>query len=589
MRSFEIPYLADWVTCTIRWVLLVGVTLSFSQSGSLNSINLVLIGLVILWNLFVTALATLYRRLQFHRLINLTFDLLITFLLFVMNQGSVGPLVWVGVVAIATASVYYEWRGSLIMAALVSLMQAGWVLFSTDLKIPLATLWPTLGYNLLAAGVAAVAGTLLMRQLRSSYQSFLQSRKESERKAQLAERNRMQAFYGMVETMSATLNYQVVVDAVLDLSVSALGGEEGTVGQMVSAVLLFGKAHDLAVASARHFTGRDLHTTFPAEKGVLQEALASSEVKVIQNPAEDPELNQIISLESYRSALILPLHRGVNAYGVMLFAHPELSYFDPERVELLEMISHQAVIAIQNARLYQELEREKERIVLTQDEARRRLARDLHDGPIQSVSAIVMRADIASHLVRSQPAQACDELAKIEDLARRSTDELRHMMFTLRPLELESSGLVPALQAMAGKMDDIYQQNVQLEVDPAVVEELDPAKQTVVFYLCEEAVNNARKHAQATLIQVRLNFFPPQHELALLEIIDNGVGFNVKDVLGSYENRGSLGMINLQERTDLINGLMNIESAPGKGTRVQVLIPLTEMAADLLQRGKVAK
>ncbi len=589
MRSFEIPYLADWVTCTIRWVLLLGVTLSFSQSGSLNPLNLVLIGLIILWNLFVTALAGLYRRLQFHRLINLAFDALITFLLFAMNQGPAGPLVGIGVAAVATASVYYEWRGALAMAVIVSFMQAGWTIFSGAPGISIASLPLALSYNLVAAAVTAVAGTVLMRQLRNSYHTFLQSRRDSERKAQLAERTRMQAFFGLVETMSATLNYQVVIDAVLDLSISALGGEEGPVGQMVSAVLLFGKAHDLGVASARHFTARDLLYTFPAEKGVLQETLASSEVKAIQNPAEDPELSQIITLEPCRSALILPLRRGVNAYGVMLFAHPEPAYFDSERIELLEMISHQAVIAIQNARLYQELEQEKERIVQTQDEARRKLARDLHDGPIQSVSAIVMRANVATHLVQEEPAQACDELAKIEDLARRSTNELRSMMFTLRPLMLESEGLIPALQTMAAGMGQTYQQNVQLAIDQAVVDQLEPAKQTVIFFLCEEAANNARKHAQATLIQLRLNFFASQRELALLEIIDNGVGFNVKDVLGSYEKRGSLGMINLQERTDLINGLMNIESAPGKGTRVQVLIPLTEMAADLLQRGKVAK
>ena len=589
MRSYDVPYLADWVTCSIRWVLLVGVTLSLSQTGNLSPTNFVLIALVILWNLFTTALATLYRRLQFHRPINLVFDALISFLLFIMNRGSAGPMVGIGIMFIITASVYYEWRGSLASMVIISLMQIGWVISTGDPKIPFSSLGSTFEFNLLAGVITAIVSTFLMRQLRGSYRSIIQARKDAERKVQLAERTRMQTFYQMVETMSATLNYHVVIDAVLDLSVNALGGEDGPVGQMVSAVLLFGNAHDLNVASARRFTRGDLKQTFPGEKGILQEIMNSLEVKVIQNPSEDPELNQIITLASCKSALLLPLRRGVNAYGVILFAHPEEAYFDAERIELLEMISHQAVIAIQNARLYQELEQEKERIVQTQEEARRKLARDLHDGPIQSVSAIVMRADVATHLVEQEPKQVCDELAKIEDLARRTTTELRHMLFTLRPLALESEGLVSALQAMADKMGDTYQQNVQLEIDQAVVDQLELGKQTVIFYLCEEAVNNARKHAQATLILLRLNYFPQQPDLALLEIIDNGIGFDVKGVLGSYEKRGSLGMINLQERADLVNGLFNIDSEPGKGTRVRVLIPLTEMAADLLQRGKVGK
>ncbi len=589
MRSFDIPYLADWATSTIRWVLLLGVTLSLSTAASLNSTNLTLISLAVFWNLFASALATLNRRLQFHRPINVVFDTLICFLIFIFNRGPIGPMIWVGIIAIATATIYYGWRGGLVMTAAITFLQAGWVLFNGDPKITLASFDVTLIYNLGAGIFTIITSTFLIRYLRARYNTMLKSRKDSERKAQLAERTRMQTFYGMVETMSATLNYQVVIGVVLDLSVNALGGEEGPVGQMVSAVLLFGKAHDLNVAAARHFTSRDLQLTFPAEKGVLHEMIGSPEVKVIQNPAEDPELSQIITLEACKTALILPLHRGVNVYGFMLFAHPDAGYFDPERIELLEMISHQAVIAIQNARLYQELEQEKERIVQTQEEARRKLARDLHDGPIQSVSAIVMRADVAAHEIEHAPKQACEELAKIEELARRTTIELRHTLFTLRPLALESEGLISALQAMADTMRETYLQNVQLEIDQEVVDRLELSKQTVIFYLCEEAVSNARKHAQATLILLRLNYFPQQPELALLEVIDNGIGFDVKEVLGSYENRGSLGMVNLQERTELVNGLLNIDSAPGKGTRVRVLIPLTEMAADLLQRGKVNK
>jgi signal transduction histidine kinase len=133
-------------------------------------------------------------------------------------------------------------------------------------------------------------------------------------------------------------------------------------------------------------------------------------------------------------------------------------------------------------------------------------------------------------------------------------------------------------------MRDTYEQNVEVEIDPDTVQKLEINKQGVIFSIVEEAVNNARKHAQAHLILVSLKN-GRDNGLAVLEICDDGVGFDVKAVNKAYEKRGSLGMVNLRERSQLINGLLNIESFPGKGTRVQVFIPLNEEAADRLQRG----
>jgi signal transduction histidine kinase len=588
MRTFDIPYLADWAVSSFRWVLLLGVTVALAQADGFKITSGILLFLFIIWNLFTTALAIFYRRLKFHRPINVIFDTLACFALFIVNQGISGPLVWVGALVITTAAIYYEWRGSLASMGIITLLECGWTYINSGGAFNFKELGPILEFNLIACVITVIIGMLLMQRLRATYKATVSSRRDAERRAQLAERTRMQTLYQMIETISATLNYHEVIDVVLDLSAKALAAGDGVADQLVSAVLLFGD-HDLNVASARRFTPRDTQITFPATEGILQEVLQSAVPKVIKDPQTDPELSKITTMEGCASAFILPLRRGVNAYGMMMFAHPTASFFTADRIELLEMISHQAVIAIQNARLYQELELEKERIVLSQEEARKKLARDLHDGPIQSVSAIVMRADVAIHMIESEPRQANSELERIEDLARRTTKELRHMLFTLRPLALESEGLIPALQAMADKMRDTYQQNVKIQVDESVIKLLELGKQTVIFYLSEEAVNNARKHANASKILVQLQFFPKQPELALLEIIDNGVGFNVKEVMSSYEKRGSLGMINLQERADLVNGLLNIDSTPGKGTRVRVLIPLTEKAADLLQRGKVAK
>jgi signal transduction histidine kinase len=238
-------------------------------------------------------------------------------------------------------------------------------------------------------------------------------------------------------------------------------------------------------------------------------------------------------------------------------------------------------VAIQNARLYQDIVDERERMIEVQEEARKKLARDLHDGPTQSVSAIAMRVNLAQRMIAKDPKQAGEELGRIEELARRTTKEIRHMLFTLRPLVLESQGLVAALQSMAEKMKETYSQNVLLNIDDSVLKSVEMGKQGVIFYIVEEAVNNARKHARADHIWVNLR--PFEQAMALLEIVDDGVGFDVAAMNRAYDQRGSLGMVNLRERTELVNGVLDVKSVPGKGTRVQVYIPLSEEAADRLQ------
>ena len=195
-----------------------------------------------------------------------------------------------------------------------------------------------------------------------------------------------------------------------------------------------------------------------------------------------------------------------------------------------------------------------------------------------------MRINLTRRMFGKNAKKALGELGKIEELAHRTTKEIRHMLFTLRPLILESQGLKAALESMAEKMRETFTQNVIIEVNEKIIESLEMGKQGVIFYIVEEAVNNARKHAAAPNIWVRLK--PMDPGLSLLEIQDDGVGFDVNAVNKAYDNRGSLGMINLRERTELVNGLLNIQSQPGKGTLIQVYVPFTEEAADRLHHAR---
>ncbi|MBI4770990.1 MAG: sensor histidine kinase, partial [Chloroflexi bacterium] len=242
---------------------------------------------------------------------------------------------------------------------------------------------------------------------------------------------------------------------------------------------------------------------------------------------------------------------------------------------------NQAVIALQNAQLFRGLAREKERIVEVEEEARKKLARDLHDGPTQAIAAIAMRTNYTRRLMERDTGAAVAELFTIEDLARRTTKEIRHMLFTLRPLILESQGLEAALRQLAAKMYETHEQKVKVETHPGATENLEMGKQGVIFYIAEEAANNARKHAEAEMIWLRLR---QKDDIFSLEVEDNGVGFNVGKVDASYDQRGSLGMVNMRERAELVGGVLKVESAEGKGTRIRVYVPLTEAAADKLRR-----
>jgi signal transduction histidine kinase len=436
----------------------------------------------------------------------------------------------------------------------------------------------------LTLGLGALFGYIANNMIRDMRRIRKQTIDERERQ-QRVENERVRTIYSLTSTLTATLNYHSVLESALDLSLTALSTdpETGPEDRLVAAVLLF--AGDmLIVGSARRFTTADMRVQLPGQAGILAQVINDGNSVLAKSASRDKELAHIVALRTCNSIYTFPLRTGYNVYGVMIFGHPDSEYFTPDRRDVIDILGSQLVIAIQNSRLYQDLADEKNRMVEVQEEARKKLARDLHDGPTQSVSAIAMRVNLARRMIERDPKAAAEELTKIEDLARRTTKEIRHMLFTLRPLVLESQGLVAALQAIAEKTKETYGQEVLVKVDESILPDLEMGKQGVIFYIAEEAVNNARKHAQAPHIWIRLRTL--EQDIVLLEIVDDGLGFDVDAVTRAYDKRGSLGMVNLRERTELVSGLLHIDSAPGKGTKVQVFIPLTDDAVDRIHHSK---
>jgi signal transduction histidine kinase len=434
------------------------------------------------------------------------------------------------------------------------------------LTLPLGVLFAV---SALAVGAAYA---LERRPLLHTPVEVVEAHREA-RESRESDRARSRALYDLALALSFTLDYRKILQAAMEAGRAVLRLNLVDERDLRAAVLLIapedGKLH---VVASRRFPVLDEQYVIPGKRGVVAGALRSSEPAFTDRPGDDPELQYFTALQYCRSLLCIPLHSGLDSFGVILYGVEKANAFNEEQTDLMTSIGVQATLALQNALLYENLLQEKERIVNVEEDARKKLARDLHDGPTQTISAVTMRVPIIqSLLLDGQTERATEELRKVEELAQKSTREMRHMLFTLRPLVLETRGLHAALLQLAEKTRDSYGQQVEMQLKADVEAELDSQQQGILFYIIEEAVNNARKHANASLITISGGRHGRQWAV---HVTDDGCGFETAGLEESYDRRGSLGMVNMRERAELLNGLLEVESAPGKGTRVTVHLPL---------------
>jgi signal transduction histidine kinase len=490
-------------------------------------------------------------------------------------DGAAAPMLVMGTLAVLAASFRFRWQSTVLVVALIV---AGCLIVIASLPDPSNEVLTGIVLALAVLAVFAFLGVVLRTNSGQAGSGWPdEDPRVVEAHRLRAARERVHAISQMASTLGATLDHMRVLEAAQDIGTLGLR-EMGPEVRLISAVLLFqGDDNMLRVVTSRRLTRSDQQVTVPGHHGVLGLALKRGRPVFAGDASRDPELRNFVAFQDAKSVLAIALSAGFDNFGVLVFGSDQPNAFSDEHIELLAAIGSQATVALQNAVLYQNLLTEKERIVEVEEDERKKLARDLHDGPTQIVAAIAMRVNYIRRLLEHQPEQAPEELWKVEELARRTTKEIRHMLFTLRPLALESQGLIAALGQLADKMRDTYDTNVIIQGQPEVEEYLDAHAQGVIFYIAEEAVNNARKHAQAEHLWVRLY---RREAFVVVEIEDDGMGFDVKAVDTNYEQRGSLGMVNMRERAELVEGTLHIQSARGRGTKISVLVPVQADTGD---------
>ena len=206
-------------------------------------------------------------------------------------------------------------------------------------------------------------------------------------------------------------------------------------------------------------------------------------------------------------------------------------------------------------------------VIRSQEEERRRVARDIHDGPAQAIANIVFRAEVCERLIDTDTQRAKSELKALREHIRNTLAEIRKIIFDLRPMALDDLGLAPTIRGVL----DVFREEYGLFTEVAVIgkeRRLESHVEIGIFRVVQEALNNIVKHAQASSAKVRIEF-AAAGVTVLVE--DDGKGFEMTE--GELPS-GHYGIMGMRERMQLLNGKLSIKSAPRRGTRVMISVPL---------------
>ncbi|WP_327395044.1 GAF domain-containing sensor histidine kinase [Streptomyces phaeochromogenes] len=315
----------------------------------------------------------------------------------------------------------------------------------------------------------------------------------------------------------------------------------------------------------------------PRQHGILAAMLHEARPERLADVREDPRFEGWPSAHPDMSDFLgLPIRDGDEVMGALFLANklrpaegnpPHSQGRNPEGgcgftkddEELLTILAQHAAIALTNARLY---ERSRE---LTIAEERSRLAHELHDAVSQKLFSLRLTAQAAAALVDRDPARAKGELQQVAALAAEAADELRAAVVELRPAALDEDGLVATLRTQIQVLDRAH--SARVTFDSCGVRALPAAQEEAMLRVAQEALHNALRHSGGARVDVTLERHGPG---AVLRVIDDGSGFEPRATRRAGRH---LGLVSMRDRTNGVGGTLTVESAPGKGTTIEMEVP----------------
>lgn len=263
------------------------------------------------------------------------------------------------------------------------------------------------------------------------------------------------------------------------------------------------------------------------------------------------------------SSAMATVHRGMN--GVAL--RPET--YNPDLRTITEALAEMLDRLEDESRAYSRHSFES-----IEDE-RRRIGRELHDETSQSLAAALLSIDSALLNADACSPEVRAQVANARTLIGHCLAQIRLLLYDLRPSVLDDFGLVPALRWYVESHLRVHGLSVTLDFDDAQLR-LPASAETALFRIAQDSLANVVKHAQATTVSLRLEVKPGY---ATLHVADNGVGFDPERVAADARGKYGVGLMSIRERVAALSGTLTLDSAPGEGTRIHVVIPLEPEAA----------
>jgi signal transduction histidine kinase len=288
----------------------------------------------------------------------------------------------------------------------------------------------------------------------------------------------------------------------------------------------------------------------------------------------------LISKEGLKAFVSVPLMSKDKVLGVMNVASRLPRQFTEKDIHLLHATGDLLGLAIEQAKLYEELRRGRERYrqlarfaVMAQEDERKRLSRELHDETSQALSGLAFNLQAVMEMVEMagiQDARIKETLKKAHELSIHVGNEIHRLIVNLRPTLLDSLGLIPALRQHAESVLVPMGISVSFQFDD-LERTLPRDVETELFRAAQGAIGNIQQHSKATSAFISLTV--SGNELVLC-ISDNGVGFDVSQIKGIETSGRGAGVFSMKERVKLMGGSCNIQSESGKGTTATARIPI---------------